>query len=316
MAPKADDPYQILLVLNIAKRKALYTLLEEIARWMRAQINARGDEESQHQSPPNATLAMIRRDALAHFDTWRREVLGKLKEVLSAPDAAEIVDKRRARSERLAQQPAEPEDLIGFEGVGDDSGKAEFDRAASVARLQASYHAIPTRLVTIPLEDREETLSCVLLILLSTGKYTAESRTLVVYLASALGLPLSMVNSEEVEIATSLAKSGARAERQQKNPTMSAEAEAEKRKQEGQVSRYWKVGLASVAGAALIGVTGGFAAPVVAGAIGGIMGSVGLGGVASFLGVFWMNSALVGTLFGAFGFKMTVGGRILAWSIS
>jgi hypothetical protein len=33
---------------------------------------------------------------------------------------------------------------------------------------------------------------------------------------------------------------------------------------------------------------------VVAGAIGGIMGSVGLGGVASFLGMFWMNGALVG----------------------
>jgi hypothetical protein len=56
----------------------------------------------------------------------------------------------------------------------------------------------------------------------------------------------------------------------------------------------------------VIGITGGLAAPVVAGAIGGLMGSVGLGGVASFLGVFWMNGALVGTLFGAFGAKMTV----------
>ncbi|KAK3388866.1 hypothetical protein B0T20DRAFT_424608 [Sordaria brevicollis] len=35
------------------------------------------------------------------------------------------------------------------------------------------------------------------------------------------------------------------------------------------------------------------------------MGSVGLGGVASFLGVFWMNGALVGTLFGALGAQMT-----------
>lgn len=36
------------------------------------------------------------------------------------------------------------------------------------------------------------------------------------------------------------------------------------------------------------------------------MGSVGLGGLASFLGIFWMNGALVGTLFGAFGARMTV----------
>ena len=50
-------------------------------------------------------------------------------------------------------------------------------------------------------------------------------------------------------------------------------------------------------------------APLVAGAIGGIMGGVGLGGVASFLGIFWMNGALVGALFGAYGAKMTVRGR-------
>jgi hypothetical protein len=31
-----------------------------------------------------------------------------------------------------------------------------------------------------------------------------------------------------------------------------------------------------------------------------------LGSLASFLGIFWMNGALVGTLFGAFGASMTV----------
>ncbi|KAI0162350.1 hypothetical protein GGR57DRAFT_453912 [Xylariaceae sp. FL1272] len=35
------------------------------------------------------------------------------------------------------------------------------------------------------------------------------------------------------------------------------------------------------------------------------MSSVGLGALAGFLGIFWMNGALVGTLFGAFGAKMT-----------
>ena len=61
-----------------------------------------------------------------------------------------------------------------------------------------------------------------------------------------------------------------------------------------------------MAGAALVGVTGGLAAPLVAGAMGSILGGIGLGGVASFLGVFWMNGALVGALFGAYGAKMTV----------
>ena len=36
------------------------------------------------------------------------------------------------------------------------------------------------------------------------------------------------------------------------------------------------------------------------------MGGVGLGGVASFLGIFWTNGALVGALFGAYGAKMGV----------
>jgi hypothetical protein len=313
MAPKASDPRQVLLVLNLAKRKALYTLIDEITRWMRSQFELRPDEAAsgrQRQSPPNAALAKIQRDAFVHFDTWRRDVLTKIKEILSVPDDAKIVDERRKRTERMAERrvemPAAGENLINFDGAGENSEKVEAEHAAAVARLQASYHAIPTRLVTISVEDREETLSCILLILLSAGRYSAESRALLVYLASALELPLSTLNSEEIEIATSLAESGAEAERQRKNSSMSAEAEAEKRKQDGQASRYWKVGLASVAGAALVGVTGGLAAPVVAGAIGGIMGSIGLGGVASFLGIFWMNGALVGTLFGAFGAKMTV----------
>ncbi|KAK6608653.1 YSIRK family gram-positive signal peptide [Botrytis cinerea] len=57
---------------------------------------------------------------------------------------------------------------------------------------------------------------------------------------------------------------------------LNADAETAARATQNTSSRRWKVGLASVAGAALIGVTGGLAAPVVAGAIGGLMGSVGL----------------------------------------
>lgn len=60
-----------------------------------------------------------------------------------------------------------------------------------------------------------------------------------------------------------------------------------------------------MAGAALIGATGGLAAPVVAGAIRGLIGTEGLGGLASFLGVFCMNGALVGTFFEACGARMT-----------
>ncbi|KAK4235708.1 hypothetical protein C8A03DRAFT_17581 [Achaetomium macrosporum] len=331
MAPLAAEPRQVLTVLNLARRKALYTLLVEITAFMRSQIdfydpqaagNARGDNapllidtsaensivipaagaaQGGDSAPPSPALVRLRAAAVEHFDAWRKDVLGKFKELLSTPDDAAIVEERRKRSARLAQEqqqsPAREQDKHQREDPDDEN------IAEAVARLQAHWHPIPTRLVTISEDDRKEALSCVLLVLLSTGHYSAHSRALAVYLTSALELPLAVLNGEEVEIAKSLVERSADAAAQQR--TMSAEAEAEKRKQQNQSSRYWKVGLASVAGAAIIGVTGGLAAPVVAGAIGGLMGSVGLGGVASFLGVFWMNGALVGTLFGAFGARMT-----------
>ncbi len=356
MAPLASEPRQVLAVLNLARRKALYTLLVEITGLMRAQLefhepagNAGAApllidpsaensiitpaEDAGDSAPPNPAVVRLRAAAIQHFDAWRKDVMGQLKELLSTPDDAAIVEERRKRSERIAQQQNQKQqqqqsktsssarhgasliddwDAWPEDDDGGPKGQEneEEDPAQAVARLQAHWHPIPTRLMTISEEDRKEALGCVLLVLLSTGHYPAHSRALAVYLTSALGLPLAVLNAEEVEVAVSLVERSVEAERQQR--TMSAEAEAEKRKQENQSSRYWKVGLASVAGAALIGVTGGLAAPVVAGAIGGIMGSVGLGGVASLLGVFWMNPLLVGTLFGAFGARMTVSALINA----
>ncbi len=343
MAPLATEPRQLLVVLNTARRQALYTLLQEITAWQRAQLelkrsddpgtaplfvssassasrdssgsaddarNTAADPSQRAGTVPSPELIRLRRDALAHFDKWRDESLAKLKEIVSTPDDAKIVDARKKRTAETARRRADGGSLIDFGDAqtGHAARSPAEENALAVERFQALYHAIPTRLTTIAAEDREETLSCVLLLLLSTGNYSAYSRALVVYLASALELPLAVVIREETEIAKSLVEASANAGKQGNAAAMSAEAEAQKRKQDNQSSRYWKVGLASVAGAAIIGVTGGLAAPVVAGAIGGIMGSVGLGGVASFLGIFWMNGALVGTLFGAFGARMTVCG--------
>ncbi|KAI6089794.1 DUF726-domain-containing protein [Hypoxylon rubiginosum] len=265
-------------------------------------------------TPPSPALLRLRKAALLHFDAWRNETIAKLKEVLSKADDSKVVEARRKRGEQLrakkTEEPAYGEDLLSF---GDDSGSSktmtagsswDTTRPTSLAAFQNLYHPIPTRLTTIPLEDRKEVLSATLILVLSIGNYSAYSRTMICYLASALEIPPSFLSNEEMEIATTMVEAAQKAEQ---SGGMSAEAEAEKRREEGKVGRFWKVGLASVAGAAIIGVTGGLAAPAVAGVIGGLMGSVGLGGLASFLGIFWMNGALVGTLFGAFGAKMTGG---------
>ncbi|KAK4175447.1 hypothetical protein QBC36DRAFT_24280 [Triangularia setosa] len=343
MAPLASEPRQVLHILNHAKRRALYGLLIEITAFMRSQLelkdppalqlsnspsplridpNAQGSsiinehptliqvDNRNFATQPNQELARIAAAALDHFDKWRAETLTKLKELLAAQDDAKTMDERRKRTERMKQKkpaPATAEgSLIDFGGGASSSGKDdEAVRREAVARLQSHWHPIPTRLITISYEDRLESLSCILLELLSTGHYTAESRALAVYLSSALEIPLDALNAEEMEIAKAMVEGSEEAAKQQRTRTMSADAETRKRQQQNQAGRFFKVGLASVAGAALIGVTGGLAAPVVAGAIGGLMGTVGLGGVASFLGIFWMNGALVGTLFGAFGARMT-----------
>lgn len=261
------------------------------------------------QTSSNAELSEVRQAAEIHFNEWAKDFKVKLKETLVKADDAEILDLRQKRKDQMAQvnadTPAEGEDLLKLD-EGSTTNETMQHNAMAVEALQAVYLPIPTRLTSIPVEDRKEVLSAVLILLLSTGCYSAYSRALVTYLTSAFGLPLSFLNDEEEQIARTMIEATNESEKAKQNGQMSAAAEAEKRKQQNKTSRFWKVGLASVAGAALIGVTGGLAAPVVAGAIGGLMGSVGLGGLASFLGIFWMNGALVGTLFGAYGARMTV----------
>ncbi|CAN8101577.1 unnamed protein product [Discula destructiva] len=352
MAPSSSDPRQVLVVLNPARRKALYQLVTEITAYMRSQIQLQNDEAatpavddwpidqvseetwtnvapedpappatvsgnaeagvsvstSEPRTRPSTDLVALGKAALAHFDDWRKDFLGKLKQILSQADDAKIMESRQRRNDRLEQVkvdiPVEGEDLLDF-GDGLAASKAMQDTANAVEGLQAIYHPIPSRLTTIPSQDRQEVLSAVLILLLSTGSYSAYARAFVVYLTSAFELPLASLTIEEKAIAKTMIEASTEAEMAKRSSEMSAEAEAQSRKQKNQASRFWKVGLASVAGAALIGVTGGLAAPLVAGAVGGLMGSVGLGGLASFLGIFWMNGALVGALFGAFGARMT-----------
>lgn len=342
MAPLCADPRQVVIALNPARRAALLTLVQEIIAFMTQQLvnptdelgsltdddddynekqdakpsstshspspapsDSQGPKKSTVKKPTGQTarqIEQIQQAAVQYMQEWKNAFLPRLQEIIHVQDSPKIREERKNRQDALNKKkldtPEEGENLISF-----GTGQIE-DSSETVSSLQKLYHPIPTRLTTIPAHDRREALSCVLLLLLSTGKYSAHSRTMILYLASALEITETFVNKEEAEIAHSLMESST-ADKDKKD-TMSAEAEAEKRRQQNKFSRFWKVGLASVAGAAVIGVTGGLAAPLVAGAIGGIMGGVGLGGVASFLGIFWMNGALVGALFGAYGAKMTV----------
>lgn len=137
-----------------------------------------------------------------------------------------------------------------------------------------------------------------LLLSLSLEHYVLYSRILLLHIASSLHLPLHVLAEDEVKVAQGLLEAAKQ---------MSGNEEAQKRGEENKIARRWKVGLAGVAGAAVIGVTGGLAAPLVAGAIGSIMGGLGLGATtaAGLLGALAESGVIVGSLFGAYGGRMT-----------
>jgi hypothetical protein len=92
---------------------------------------------------------------------------------------------------------------------------------------------------------------------------------------------------------------------------MDADESTKKKAADNSAARKWKVGLATVGGAVLIGVTGGLAAPLLAAGVGTVMGGLGLGAtvISGYLGALAGSGVLVGTLFGAYGGKMT--GRMM-----
>jgi hypothetical protein len=137
------------------------------------------------------------------------------------------------------------------------------------------------------------------LILLSLEHYSAHSRVLILYLTSSLGLSRAVLKKDEETVAQGLLEAASQ--------QLNADEETKQAAEKSQAARKWKVGLAGVAGAALIGVTGGLAAPLLAAGVGSVMGGIGLGATAAagYLGTLAGSSVLVGGLFGAYGAKMT-----------
>lgn len=125
------------------------------------------------------------------------------------------------------------------------------------AALIKLYPPTSTSLCSLPKERRILLLHAMLLLLLSLEHYVAHSRILLLHISSSLHLPLHILAEEEMKVAQGLLEAA---------KEMSGDEETKKRGHDNTVARRWKVGLAGVAGAAIIGVTGGLAAPLVAGA--------------------------------------------------
>lgn len=225
----------------------------------------------------------LHRAALSFFNAWRVQVLKRLGEVLKVRSKEVAIAKQeRDRSSRKQQEL----DLLSQDDQDTTPGSSNRPTP------------IPTTLVRLPEESRTLILNSILLLLLSLQNYPAHSRLLLLRLSSSLRLPTTLLCEQETAVAKALLTSARQ---------LSAEEETARAASSNATSRKWKVGLATVAGAALIGVTGGLAAPLLAAGVGTVLGGVGLGATAvgGLLGGLAGSSVLVGGLFGAYGGRIT-----------
>jgi hypothetical protein len=242
-------------------------------------------------------MQSLKKSALDFFDNWRDGVLGRLGEVVNSKKETTSQGEEK-EGEKIEQKTPdttpkklEPEELKAHveKKDGDDSvGKA----------LEAVYPPIKTPLVELDNEQRKLILHSVMLLLLSLEHYAAHSRVLLLYLASSLHISIDFLAEDESSVARGLLKAA---------ESMNADDEKREKAEDNSNSRKWKVGLATVAGAAVIGLTGGLAAPLVAAGIGSVMGGLGLAETAAavYLGSVASSTLVVGGLFGAYGGKMT-----------
>ncbi|XP_043280497.1 transmembrane and coiled-coil domain-containing protein 4-like isoform X2 [Venturia canescens] len=125
------------------------------------------------------------------------------------------------------------------------------------------------------------------------GEYDARQRVLARHLAELLNVPFDLIELYEHSLVELLSKEVA--ERTE------AEEEATKRRDRiKKIKRYASVGVATIAGGTLIGLTGGLAAPFIGVGVGTILGGASAAAIASTTGV-----AIVGSIFGVAGAGLT-----------
>lgn len=218
--------------------------------------------------------------ALTHFDEWRDKVMQRVGEAVNQRDPVDA-----AHPQRTSSRPA--------------SRDKSATKASEQDPLQHIFPPVETPLDVLSDARRILIMHSMLLILLGLESYPAESRVLMLRLASSLSLSMDLLAQDEMSTAKGLLEVA----KQQ----MNADQETQKKAADNSSSRKWKVGLGAVAGAVLIGVTGGLAAPLLAAGVGSMMGGLGLGATAAagYLGALAGSAPLVGVLFGAYGGRMT-----------
>ncbi|WYZ37295.1 hypothetical protein EsH8_II_000801 [Colletotrichum jinshuiense] len=271
---------------------------------------AHGIVEKEEKEAMTPQLQELKKECLVVFKKWQGNVLTRAKDIsVNDPDASAGRGGRGGRGTRGGRgDRGAPQGGRGTQrGRGGRGGPLSVKTGGSpTARrpseadpwLMQRFPPTSTTLTSLPIERRKLLLHTALLLLLSLEQYTAFSRVFMLNLTSSLHLSLRTFQEDEVRVARGLGKTV---------QEVNADEVVEQKVAENKTSRRWKVGLAGAAGAAIIGVTGGLAAPLVAAGIGTVMGGVGLGttAAAGLLGTLAQSGVVVGSLFGIYGARQT-----------
>ncbi|XP_038603232.1 transmembrane and coiled-coil domain-containing protein 4 [Tachyglossus aculeatus] len=128
---------------------------------------------------------------------------------------------------------------------------------------------------------------------LKDGSYDARARVLISHITLLLRIP-----SEELEILEETLLESLKEKKEEESEM--AEAARKKKEKRKRLKRYLLIGLATVGGGTVIGLTGGLAAPLVAAGAATVIGSAGAAALGSVAGI-----AVMASLFGAAGAGLT-----------
>lgn len=236
-----------------------------------------------------ATLKMknLKKNSLKAFDEWREQVIMRVGGVVNSDKTVQEQIQRGGKADKAKPQ------------APNMSGKVmEAGNRTVNLKFKDLFPPTKTPLTKMAMNQRTLILHSILLLLLSLEHYNAYSRILLLNLTSSLKLPLKTFEQDEYTTAKGLLEAA---------KEMTADDEMKKKIQENAETRKSRVRYATVAGAAILGVAGGMAAPLVASGVGSVMGGLGLGATsaAAYLGSVAGSTVVVGSLFGAYGGRMT-----------
>ncbi|KAM0800799.1 hypothetical protein BDR22DRAFT_234274 [Usnea florida] len=252
---------------------------------------ARVEREKELATPK---VKELKKNALQWFDEWREVVIQRVGE---AVNSKETTTKQKAKASTQGSKTTTTPITEGRPVQKIDTGAKQGEYKPP--KLEQLFPRIQTPLTKLPMQKRTLVLHSILLILLSLEHYNAASRVLLLYLTSSMKLGLNYLRDDEETTAKGLLEAAKQ---------IQADQELLKRtSEESENSRKWKIRLAQIAGAAVVGLSGGMAAPMMAAGVGSVMTGLGLGATAAagYLGTVAGSTYVVGSLFGAYGGRMT-----------